>query len=96
MSFPFISLNGRSFFSPVPLLPAQKHLKSPFILLIGFSAFRNAFPWLMKSVLQDPLTAELGTGGATYTAQTEDLGPFLPLRLTLLPASVLCKFFWHV
>lgn len=55
-------------------LPTRKHLKSPFILLIGFSMFENAFPCLMKSALQDPLAAELGTGGAMYAVQTDDLG----------------------
>ena len=28
----------------------------------------------MKSVLQDPLAAELGTGGAMYAMQTDNLG----------------------
>lgn len=55
-------------------LPMRKHLKSPFILLIGFSVIENAFPCLMKSALQDPLTVELGTGGAIYTVQTDSLG----------------------
>lgn len=55
-------------------LPMRKHLKSPFILLIGFSVIENAFPCLLKSALQDPLTVELGTGGAIYTVQTDSLG----------------------
>lgn len=55
-------------------LPTQKHLKSPFIVLIGFSAFENAFPHVMKLALQDPLAAELGTGGAMYTRQMDDSG----------------------
>lgn len=54
-------------------LPMRKHLKSPFILLIGFSALENAFPGLMKSVLQDPLAAGLGAR-AMYAVQMNCLG----------------------
>lgn len=80
-------------------LPTGKHVKSLFILLIGFNVFENAFPCLMSLTLQDVLAAELGTGGAMYTIQMDDLGQegvFLPLKFALLPASVLCKYFWHV
>lgn len=61
--------------------------------------FENAFPCLMRLMLQDALAAELGTVGAMYHTQMNDLGQegvFLPLRFALLPANVLCKYFWHV
>lgn len=71
--FSFISLMTALCFSQCHQsshLPMWELLKSPFILLIGFSAFENAFPGLIKPALQDPLAAGLGTRGAMYAVHT--------------------------
>lgn len=80
-------------------LPTRKHLKSPFILLIGFSMSENAFPSLIKSALQGPLEQNwvlVVPCTPCRRAIRGQEGLFLPLKFALPPASMFCKYLWCV